>query len=396
MHAPEPLHELMAAHVDSGQMPGLVALVARGADVHVDVIGKPAFGAPESLARDAIFRIASLTKPITAATTLSLVDEGSLRLDQTIDELVPELADRRVLRSIGAELDDTLPAHRSITVEDLLSSRMGFGSVMAPPGTHPIQRAEAELGLQSIGGPPWPPVAHDPDEWIGALGSLPLLHHPGERWLYNTSAQVLGVLLARAAGEDLAVVMRERIFEPLGMADTGFVVPDDQLRRLTTFYTPDPATGELAVRDDPSDSWWSRQPRFPDASGWLVSTIDDYWAFASMLLAGGALRGERVLSEPSVALMTRDRLTPAQRAAAGVFFDEHASWGLGLGVPATGSSGQALPCGFGWDGGAGTTWRSNPDQGVTGILLTQRERTSPAMPPVFADFWAGVNATRPP
>src|SRR5207244_3074531 len=115
-----------------------------------------------------------------------------------------------------------------------------FGSVMAPPGTYPIQRAEAELGLQSIGGPPWPPVALDPDQWIGALGSLPLLYKPGEKWLYNTSAQVLGVLLARVAGKDLAEVRRERIFEPLGMADTGFIVPGEQLSRLTTFYSPDP------------------------------------------------------------------------------------------------------------------------------------------------------------
>jgi CubicO group peptidase (beta-lactamase class C family) len=152
------------------------------------------------LARDAIFRIASLTKPITAATTMSLIDDGILRLDQAIDDLVPELADRRVLRAIDADLDDTVPARRSITVEDLLSFRMGFGSVMAPPGTFPIQRAEAVRGLQSIGGPPWPPVALDPDEWIAALGSMPLMYQPGEQWLYNTSAQVLGVLLARAEG----------------------------------------------------------------------------------------------------------------------------------------------------------------------------------------------------
>ncbi len=137
------LHELMAAHVASGEMPGLVTLVASGDDVHVDVIGRPSFAEPEPLARNAIFRIASLSKPITAATTMSLVDDGILRLDQAIDELLPELAGRRVLRAIDAELDDTVPARRAITVEDLLSSRMGFGSVMAPPGTHPIQRAEA-------------------------------------------------------------------------------------------------------------------------------------------------------------------------------------------------------------------------------------------------------------
>ena len=126
------------------------------------------------------------------------------------------------------------------------------------------------------------------------------MYQPGERWLYNTSAQVLGVLLARATGDDLESVLRERIFEPLGMADTGFTVPADQLGRLTTVLRPDPETGELSVLDDPADSWWSTPPSFPDASGWLVSTIDDYWSFVSMLLArrepaagGGSSRRSR-------------------------------------------------------------------------------------------------------
>ena len=168
-----------------------------------------------------------------------------------------------MLRAIDAELDDTVPAERPITLEDLLSYRLGFGSVMAPPGSYPIQRAEAELGLHSIGGPPWPPVAHDPDGWMAALGSLPLMYQPGERWLYNTSAQVLGVLLARAGGRDLESVLRERILDPLGMADTGFTVPAEQLDRLTTAYRPDPETGQLWVLDDPADSWWSRSHLVP-------------------------------------------------------------------------------------------------------------------------------------
>jgi CubicO group peptidase (beta-lactamase class C family) len=314
-----------------------------------------------------------------------------LRLDQPVDDLLPELADRRVLRAIDGELDDTVAADRPITLEDLLSFRFGFGSVMAPPGSHPIQRAEAELGLQSIGGPPWPPVAHDVDGWMAALGSLPLMYQPGDRWLYNSSAQVLGVLLARAAGKDVETVMRERIFEPLAMPDTGFTVPADRLSRLTTAYTSDPETGEISVLDDPTDSWWSIPPSFPDASGWLVSTIDDYWSFVSMLLAGGSLRGRRVLSPESVALMTTDRLSRAQREASGIFLGEHGGWGLGMAVPATGSS-APLPCGVGWDGGTGTTWRSNLRSGVTGILFTQRAATSPEPAPVVDDFWTAVNA----
>jgi CubicO group peptidase (beta-lactamase class C family) len=297
-----------------------------------------------------------------------------------------------VLRAIDAELDDTVPAKRPITLEDLLSYRLGFGSVMAPPGSYPIQRAEAELGLQSIGGPPWPPVDHDPDEWMAALGSLPLMYQPGEQWLYNTSAQVLGVLLARACARDLESVLRERILDPLGMADTGFTVPAEQLGRLTTAYRPDPGTGQLRMLDDAADSWWSRPTSFPDASGWLVSTIDDYWSFVSMLLAGGTGPGGRVLSPETVALMTTDRLTPDQREAAALFLDEDCGWGLGLEVPAAGAPGRALPCGIGWTGGSGTTWRSSVGSGVTGILFTQRGLTSPVAEPLAVDFWSGVNA----
>jgi CubicO group peptidase (beta-lactamase class C family) len=385
------LHKMMTGHVEAGEMPGLVTLVARGEKVHIDVIGTPSFADPTPLSRSAIFRIASLTKPIAAAAAMSLVEEGVLRLDQSVEDLLPELAHRRVLRTIDSKLDDTVPAERAITLEDLLSFRFGFGSIMAPPGTFPIQRAEAEAGLQSIGGPPWPPRAHDVDSFMAALGSMPLMYQPGERWLYNTSAQVLGVLLARAAGTDLESVLRERILEPLGMSDTGFTVPAAELGRLTTAYVPDPVTGAAVVLDDPADSWWRTPPAFPDAGGWLVSTIDDYWSFVSMLLAGGTLRGRRILSPESVALMTTDRLSRDDREASRIFLGEHGGWGFGMGVPAAGST-APLPCGIGWEGGIGTTWRTNPSSGVTGILLTQRQVTSPAPTPVVLDFWAGVNA----
>lgn len=388
----ERLRESMTAHVEAGEVPGVITLVASGDDVHVDVVGSSSFDEDTPLARDAIFRIASLTKPVTAVATMSLVEEGRLRLDDPIDDLMPELAHRRVLRSIDAELDDTVPAHRSITVGDLLTFRFGIGSLMAPPGSYPIQRAEDDLVLRSIGGPPWPPVDYDVDGWIAALGSLPLMYQPGERWLYNTSAQVLGVLLTRACGQGLESVFRERVFDPLGMTDTGFAVRADQLSRLTTFYRADEHAGELAIADDPAHSWWSAPPSFPDASGWLVSTIDDYWSFVSMLTAAGTRNGARILSPETVKRMGTDQLTTAQHEAAGIFLGAHESWGLGLAVPASGSPDQPHPFGIGWDGGTGTTWRSNLRNGTTGIFFMQCEARSPEPPSVIQDFWGGVNA----
>jgi CubicO group peptidase (beta-lactamase class C family) len=277
-------------------------------------------------------------------------------------------------------------------VEDLLSSRLGFGAVMVPPDSYPIQRAEAELGLQSIGGPPWPPVAHDVDGWIGALGSLPLMYQPGERWLYNTSYQVLGVLLARACDEPLESVLRTRVFDPLDMADTGFTVPPHKEDRLATFYESDPATGALSVLDEAGHSWWSGPPSFPCASGWLVATIADYWSFVTMLLSGGVGKAGRVLTPASVARMTTDQLTPAQREGNEIFLGARGSWGLGLLVPARDAPEAPFPHGIGWDGGSGTTWRSHRQSGLTGMLFTQRQANSPSPPPLMEDFWNCLNA----
>jgi CubicO group peptidase (beta-lactamase class C family) len=386
------LHDILASEVATGYLPGLVSLVARGDEVHIDAIGTPSFRDDTPLSRHAIFRIASLTKPIVAVAALSLVEEGVLELAQPIEQLVPELASPRVLRSLDAELDDTAPVRRPILLEDLLSYRLGFGSVMAPPGTYPIQRAEAELGLQSIGGPPWPPGPHDDDGWIATLGTLPLMYQPGERWLYNTSGQVLGILVARACGGSLESALRARVFEPLGMTDTGFSVPPEKQDRLPTLYLPDPETGVLSVFDQAPASWWSTPPAFADGSGWLVSTIDDYWSFVSMVLAGGAGNGRRVLSPESVALMTSDHLTPAQRDGNAVFLGSHGSWGFGLSVPANGSADEPFPCGTGWDGGTGTTWRSDIRRGVTAMLFTQRHATSPVPSPLMERFWGAVNA----
>src|SRR4051794_17284152 len=180
------LEEQLRPHVESGRVPGLAALVAHGTEIaDVAVLGTPAIDDPTPLQRDAIFRIASISKPIVAALAMRLVDDGLLRLDDRADTYLPELADRRVLRSIGAELDDTLAAHRPITVEDLLSFRLGFGTSMnldwGGPGL-PIQQAERELGLATLG-PPWPPPAFADDDWIRRFATLPLMAQPGAEWM---------------------------------------------------------------------------------------------------------------------------------------------------------------------------------------------------------------------
>jgi CubicO group peptidase (beta-lactamase class C family) len=366
-------------------MPGLVALVASGHDVHVEVIGHKAFGDVDHLHRDAIFRIASITKPIVGVAAMRLIEDGVMALGDRVDRWLPELADQRVLRSVESEIDDTVPAQRSITVEDVLSFRLGWGSVMAPPDTYPIQRAERALDLKSFG-PPWPPSNLPPDAWIAALGSLPLLHQPGAGWRYHGGAQVAGVLIERAAGAPIADVLRDRVFEPLGMTDTAFYVPAEKRHRFTTQYAPDPETRALNVLDEP-DGWWSAPPKMPDCGGWLVSTVDDLWAFASMFASDGG----DLLAAASVRLMTADRMTADERAANSIFVGSHSGWGLMMAVPA-GDGSTGVPGGFGWDGGTGTSWRTDLTAGITGILLTQRAVTSPEPTEVVTDFWTAAYA----
>lgn len=384
------LRAAMSAHVERRELPGLVTLVAVGDAAHVEVLGGKDFDDPEPLPRNAVFRIASLTKPIVAAAAMTFVEDGTFRLEDPVDELLPELARPRVLRSIDAPLDDTVPAQRPITIEDLLTCKLGFGIVLAPPGTYPIQRAAEPLDLGTLG-PPWPPHRMSGDEWIRRLASLPWMAQPGSAWLYNTGIQVLGLLLQRAGGRPLGEVLRARILEPLGMADTGFTVRPDQVSRLTTAYQPDPGTGELHLLDGVANSYWRTELPFPTASGWLVSTIDDFWSFVRMMLGRGrAPGGTRVLSASSVERMLADRLTPEQRRASKVFLGEDTSWGYGMAVPIAGRAEGPHP--FGWDGGTGTVWRSDVRTGVTRILLTQRAMTSPEPPPIFTELAGLVDA----
>lgn len=378
------MHTVMAGHVERGDLPGLVTLLARGDEVHVDAMGTLAFGNSVPMRRDTLFRIASMTKPIAGAAAMILVEDGKLRLDEPVDRLLPELANRRVLKRLDGPLDDTEPARRPILVSDLLTLRLGIGSIMKP-GEYPISQAMAAKGVNSS---PRLPKAPTMDAWIAALGSLPLMHHPGEAWMYDTGITALGVLIARAAGKTLGDFMRERLFEPLGMKDTGFLVPPEKLDRLATAYIWPPGKDTYDVFDPGgAQSEFSRPHGMQTASGGLVSTADDYLAFARMMLNKGMHGGKRILSEKSVEQMTTDHITAEQKAVSpfGPGFWEECGWGYALST-----INHPLPDGprgFGWNGGYGTSSYWDPQSGVIGVLLTQRMMTSPEPPASFVDFW---------
>ena len=360
--------EIVQRAVDQGQAPGVVAGVARGAAVHVAIAGDIAVGGAP-VRRDTLFRISSITKPITAVTVLALIDDGMLELDGPVAELLPELADRVVLRSPAGPLDDTEPAWRAITTRDLLTFTWGFGmhgAMFMAEEPWPIFTATIERELSTFG-PPQPGGMLDPDTWMARLGELPLLAQPGERWLYQTGSQVLGVLVARVAGAPFEDVLRERVLEPLGMHDTAFHTTD--IDRLATAY--ETRDGQLVVSDAP-DGQWSRPPEFQDGGGGLVSSVDDVIAFGRMLLNDGGA----VLAPQTVAEMTRNQLTATQRANVWPGFDflGGRGWGYGVSVLDDGR--------YTWEGGLGTTWSNVPSQDLTVVVMTQRAADDTGMPAV--------------
>jgi CubicO group peptidase (beta-lactamase class C family) len=330
-----------------------------------------------------------MTKPIVAVAALLLIEECRIRLEDPIDDLLPELADRRVLVDGRGPINGaTVPANRPITVRDLLTFQLGWGLDFEAPWPQPLFEAMAFLGLGS--GPPEPQVPPEPDEWIRRAAGLPLLYQPGERWLYNTGSDVLGVLIARAAGQSLETFLQQRVFEPLGMVDTGFSTP--HLDRLGTTYALNPETGERVVYDPPAGQW-SKPPAFPSGGGGLVSTIDDYFRFARTLLTGGRLPdGSRFLSRPSVEAMTTDQIG-AGPGVCGPSLDGSAGWGYGVGVQVRRTAPTSPVGSYGWNGGLGSAWANDPSERVIGVILTTDMFTGAfPMPAVIRDFWTGVYA----
>ncbi|MBW8814804.1 MAG: beta-lactamase family protein [Caulobacterales bacterium] len=373
------LEQDLKAYVAERQPPGLVALVARGGETHAWPLGTMTLEGGQPVPRDAIFRIASMTKPIVAVAAMMLVEDGKLKLDEPIDRLAPELADRRVLKRPDGPLDDTVPARRPITLEDVLSFRLGWGIDFNAQA--PFVKAVGDLpGF----GMPTPSAPYTPDSWMKALGALPLQAQPGERWLYTTGANVLGVLIARAAGQPLEAVLRERVLEPLGMKDTAFHTPPQKADRLITGYMNE---GGKLVPFEPYNDMFLKAPSFPAGDSGLVSTADDFGAFARFMFTGLAPDGRRLIEAETLKAMTTNRLTPAQMKDGELFLGPGRGWGLGLGVQVTASPHGVQPGAYGWDGGFGTSWFNDPAKRLTAVLLTQRVFDGPDPPPVHKAFW---------
>ncbi|AWS45026.1 serine hydrolase [Streptosporangium sp. 'caverna'] len=388
------LRDVLTRHVESKKIPGLVALVGRGDHTHVEALGTMRHDGGAPMRRDTIFRMASTTKPVAAAATMVLLDECRLRLDDPVDPWLPELADRQVLKRPDGPLEDTVPARRPITVRDLLTSTFGLG-LDTTAMTSPMMGALFAQGVygQEDG---WLLPGSEPDEWMRRLGTLPLMYQPGERWLYNLGDDVLGVLVARVTGQSFEAFLRERIFGPLGMTDTGFHVPADKIDRFPPLYAPDPQTGEFNVADEVEGGHHSTPPAFPSGGGGLDSTVDDYHAYFRMLLNGGMHGTQRILSRAAVELMTTNRLTPEQQAAREAWArsvvhlsygqGQHGGWGFGMAVRTY--RGDYAPVGqFGWDGGSGTSTYADPVNRLTGILITQVGMSTPDSARVIHDFW---------
>jgi CubicO group peptidase (beta-lactamase class C family) len=388
------LREVLAGHVESKRIPGLVALVSRGGQTHVEALGSMRHDGGAPMGRDAIFRMASTSKPVAMAAAMVLLDECRLRLDDTVDRWLPELANQQVLTRIDAPLDDTEPARRPIIVRDLLTSTFGIGMDMTALGT-PIMGAVFEQAIYPQSMTDYP----EPDEWMRRLGTLPLMYQPGERWQYHVSHDVLGVLVARITGQPFETFLRERVLDPLGMNDTGFYVPADKIDRLPLSYAPDPHTGEFIVWDETAGGQYSHPPAFQSGGSGLVSTVDDYHTYFRMLLNGGVHNGERILSPAAVQLMTTNRLTPEQQAARDTMArnavhlshgqGQHGGWGFGMAVRTY--RGDYAPIGqFGWDGGTGTSAYADPSNQLTGVLLTQVGMSVPDPARAIHDFWTTV------
>ncbi|MBJ3783615.1 serine hydrolase domain-containing protein [Devosia sediminis] len=353
--------------VEGALQPGAVVGVLRDDTVSLFAAGYMESESVRAMTPEAIFRISSMSKPIVALALLQQIEDGLIGLHDPVAEWLPELAHPRVLKRIDASLDDTVAAETPITVEHLLSSRLGLGILPMQPGATPIQREIDRLGLLGFG-PDDPAHPMSQDEWMAHIGALPLLAQPGSHWFYNTATLVQGVLVSRIAGKPLSEVIAERITAPLGMVDTGFVVPDTKRHRLTAAYG-----GDMTETDAAGSSPWLRRQRFEVS---MVSTAADYLAFARIIGRGGEGPAGRLIRQEQLRWMLSDHLTPGQRDAGAAFLDGR-GWGYGLSVDAAHQIGSDFTGEVGWAGGLGTSWIQNLGSKAAVVILGCRAIDGP-------------------
>ena len=353
------LQDLLARHVEAGTVPGAVALLDAG-DVDLVAAGVASVGGGP-MAENAIMRIQSMTKPITAVAALRLVDAGRISLDDSVEEWLPELADRRVLVDPVSALDQTVPARRPITLRHLLTNTSGYGMAVVES---PLQQAMRENGTEAGPEPP----ALGAEEWLSRLADLPLTFQPGEGWRYHHSFALLGILLARLTGRSLGDHLAENVFDPLGMTDTALWVPEDKLDRLPAAYRL--GDDGLVELEPAGGGFYAGRPPFDVSHGELVSTARDFHRFARMLVDGGSARGQQMISAESLQQMISDQVPDEGKTPDSFFpgFWDGMGWGFGVGVKTTGPHRGR----YGWSGGAGTDFFVDPN-GTIGILLTQVE-----------------------
>jgi CubicO group peptidase (beta-lactamase class C family) len=360
------LRELLIRIVDAGTIPGAVALLGAAGNAELVTAGVASIGGGP-MGENAIMRIQSMTKAITSVAALRLVEAGRLELDQGLTDWLPELADRQVLRNPTAELDDTVPARRAITLRHLLTNTSGYGIVMQ---ASPLQHAMVANGTEAGPEPP----ALGADEWLRRLTDLPLAFQPGEGWRYHHSFGVLGILISRVTGRPLSEHLAEDIFEPLGMTDTALWVPETKLDRLPAAYRH--GDDGLVEIEPAGGGFYAGPPSIDVSHGELVSTALDYHRFAQMLADGGRVNGRPMISPDHFQQMASDQVPAVCKTAESFFagFWDGTGWGFGVAVQTAGPQRGRI----GWSGGLGTDFFVDPDSTV-GILLTQVE--------LGADMW---------
>lgn len=348
---------------DAGLLAGAVTVVwRRGKLLQVNEIGCRDIDAGLPMRRDTLFRIASMTKPVTVAAVMSLVDDGKLTLKDPVVRWAPELAGVRVLDDPHGPLDRTHPARRAILIEDLLTHTSGLAYGFSVSG--PISKAYVRL-----------PFNQGPDAWLSELAKLPLVHQPGDRVTYSHSIDLLGIIASRVEGKPFHQVLDERVLGPAGMPDTGFFVSPEARRRAATMYSLDDSH---RLRHDVMGPPHITPPSFCNAGGGLWSTADDYLRFVRMLLGDGTVDGVRVLSPDSARLMRTDRLTDDQKRHNFLGAPYWVGRGFGLNLSVVTDPAKSTPLfgpgglgTFSWPGAYGTWWQADPSADLILLYLIQ-------------------------